>query len=49
MHEEPPRISLKNPEIPKPLEDIVLRCLKKTPEERYQSVDELLEALKVLI
>jgi len=48
MHEEPSRISLKNPEVSKPLEDIVLRCLKKTPEERYQSVDELLEALKAL-
>ena len=48
MHEEPPKLSLKNPEVPKPLEDIVLKCLKKTPDERYQSVDELLEALKAL-
>lgn len=48
MHEEPPKISLRNPEVPRPLEDIVLKCLKKIPEERYQSVDELLEALKAL-
>ena len=48
MHEEPPKLSLKNPEISKQLEDIILKCLKKTPEERYPSVDELLEALKAL-
>jgi len=48
MHEEPPRISLRNPEVPKALEDVVLKCLKKPPEERFQSVDELLAALQAI-
>jgi serine/threonine-protein kinase len=48
MHEEPPRISLKNPEVSRPLEDIIMKCLKKEPEERFQSVDELLGALRAL-
>jgi predicted Ser/Thr protein kinase len=48
IHEDPPRISLKNPEVPPALEDIILKCLKKEPEERFQTVDELLEGLRAL-
>lgn len=32
--------------IPEELDGIVLRCLAKSPDERYQSVDELAEALE---
>ena len=31
--------------IPAPIADVVMKCLKKLPEERFQSVDELLDAL----
>ena len=48
IHEEPPRISLKNPEVSKELEAIVLKCIAKEPADRYQTVEELLEALRSL-
>lgn len=34
-----------NPNIPPALEDIILRCLEKAPERRYQNGNELAEAL----
>lgn len=40
---EPPRS--RNVEVPEDLEAIVLRCLEKTPENRYQNVVELERAL----
>jgi len=36
----------KRPEVPRALCDVVLRCLSKGPEERYQSAAEVAEALK---
>ncbi|MFU8805527.1 MAG: PEGA domain-containing protein, partial [Bradymonadaceae bacterium] len=38
--------SLYNPHIPKGLEDIVLKALARTPEERYQTTFDLAEALE---
>ncbi len=38
--------SLYNPHIPKELEDIVLKALAKSPDERYQDAHELAEALE---
>jgi serine/threonine-protein kinase len=38
-----------NPELPIELEEIVLRCLEKAPEDRYQDVAELQRALRELI
>ena len=34
------------PEIPETLENVVLRCLMKEPEQRYQTCEELAQALK---
>jgi len=50
MHlNEPPRKfddALPQNTIPSEVEDIVMKCLAKLPPERYQSVDELKEALE---
>jgi serine/threonine-protein kinase len=40
-----PRPSEIRPEIPRDLEEVVLRCLSKNPAERYASVEELRDAL----
>ena len=37
-----------NPDVPAELEDIVLRCLEKDPEHRYQDVSALRCALREL-
>jgi serine/threonine protein kinase len=33
--------------IPPPVDELVMRCLKKNPESRFQNMDELLEGLKI--
>ncbi len=43
----PPRDLM--PEIPEPLEDIVMRCLEKDPEDRFQDVGDLRRALRDLV
>ena len=42
----PPPLRQANPELPWELEAVVLRALAKDPAERYQSADELAEALR---
>jgi serine/threonine protein kinase len=44
----PPAPSQLNPEVPAKLDALVLRCLARAPEQRFQSVDELLRALDAL-
>ena len=34
-----------SPELPIELEDVILRCLEKDPEDRFQSVEDLRRAL----
>jgi tetratricopeptide (TPR) repeat protein len=46
IHKKPPLPSDIRPQIPPFLDDIVLRCLKKDKNKRYQNVEELLEDLK---
>lgn len=45
MHEEPPRLA-SLADVPKDVDELVMRCLAKTPEERFQSMDELLLAMQ---
>lgn len=43
-----PSIALSAAELPGPVAEVVDRCLRKRPEERYGSAGELLDALEVL-
>ena len=44
---DPP--SVRNPEIPEPLEQVVLKAMTKDPEERFQTADEFLWDLKAAV
>ena len=46
INEEPKSILSINPEIPEEIEKIVVKMLRKNPDERYQSITELLSDLK---
>ncbi len=48
LHDKPPRPSMAREDIDVPhrLESVILKCLNKDPEQRYQSADDLLEALE---
>ena len=46
IHEAPESPSVINPAIPESLEKIVLKCIEKTPESRYQNIKEIKEELK---
>ena len=48
LHEEPPPISELAPETPIGLQRVVLRCLAKDPEQRFQSASDLAFALEAL-
>lgn len=45
LHDEPPAPRTVREDLPEELERIVMRCLAKTPEERYADAGKLLEAL----
>ena len=48
LNEAPPAFSAVRPghDVPQEVEALVMRCLAKRPEERFQSMDEVLEALR---
>jgi serine/threonine-protein kinase len=48
MRDEPPPLSRPGRPIPPELQDLVLRCLEKDPENRFQSARDLAFALRVL-
>ncbi len=45
LEEEPVPMAEYNTAIPKPLEDAIMRCLKKDPDERFSSVEEWKQSL----
>jgi len=47
IYKAPPPLPAKS-DIPQAMRDIIDRCLKKQPEERFQTIDELSEALAAL-
>jgi len=48
IHAEPPAPSLFNNRIPGNLEKVILKCIRKKPDERYQNPNELLADLKAV-
>jgi len=46
VNEEPPKPSSLNPEIPEALDSIVIKCLSKNPDDRYQNANELADDLR---
>ncbi|MEZ4818364.1 MAG: protein kinase [Bdellovibrionota bacterium] len=48
LHTDPPVPMEVDPNIPKSLSDAILKCMQKKPEDRYQSVEDLIDVLKEL-
>ncbi len=49
VKEEPPPLASKRPEVPAALRRVIERCLAKKPDQRYQTGQELAEALKKVL
>ena len=47
--QEPPEVLTKCPDLPKALSDVIMKCLKKAPDERYANGRELAAALRTEI
>ena len=48
LHDKPPSLELRVPDLPPALEKIVLRCLEKDPEKRWAPTADLVHALETL-
>ncbi|MCA2977771.1 MAG: serine/threonine protein kinase [Myxococcaceae bacterium] len=46
VRERPPELSAVAPHVPPEVSALVMRCLEKSPERRFQTMDELLEAIR---
>ncbi len=49
IREEPPKPSSLNPNIPPQMEKLILKCLDKKPERRYQNAREMTDALEAVV
>jgi serine/threonine protein kinase len=47
--EEPTPVLTKSPDVPKALSDVIMKCLRKAPEERYANGRELAAALRTTV
>ena len=47
VKEKPPELSSLKPELPPEVNALVMKCLEKAPASRFQTMDELLEAMRV--
>jgi serine/threonine-protein kinase len=46
LEREPPSVSSLNLSVPRTLDELIVRCLAKNPDERWRTADELLHELK---
>jgi serine/threonine-protein kinase len=49
VKEKPPTLASLRADTPSEVNELVMRCLEKSPAARYQSMDELLEAMRVAV
>ncbi len=49
VKEKPPELKSLRADVPNEVNDLVMKCLEKPPSTRYQSMDELLEAMRVAV
>lgn len=47
IREAPPELRTLVPEVPFEVNTLIMKCLEKTPDARFQNMDELLEAMRV--
>src|SRR6056297_1849789 len=48
MNEDPPSVCEINPDLPLELEWIIIKCIEKNPDNRFQNMDELVQFLESL-
>lgn len=48
LRDEPPDMADVAPDVPAQMESVILRCLRKSPDERFQSMKDVQNALSVL-
>lgn len=48
VNDDPPAVSIVNPSVPADLEDVVMRALAKSPEQRFSDAEEFIGALQAV-
>lgn len=48
VNDDPPAVSIVNPTVPRDLEDVVMRALAKSPEQRFADAEEFIGALQAV-